>query len=631
MSAISGIYNRNGRNIDPNLIKNMNNALSHRGPDGSDILVYETIAFGHQMLQTTHESIHEKLPIEDKNSGLIITADARIDNREELSKELDIENNEKFSDSYFILKAYQKWNENCPKKLLGDFTFVIYDKHKEELFCARDHMGVKPFYYYLSDNAFYFATEIKAILSIPELSFEINEVRVAQYLLSELKDREITFYKEIFRLPAAHSIKINSDGFVLDKYWSLDPDFELKLPSDEDYVNKFREIFMEAVKCRLRSNINPGFLLSGGLDSSSIVCTAKKILNADKENYLKTFSATFDDVPQCDEKEFINAIVSEGYIEPHYIRADMTSPLVDYKKVFFHEDEPFFAANLFLNWCLLSKANKEGINIILDGFDGDSTISYGKGYFNELLKSMNVMKFVKESFKYSKLRNLNSNRFFIGNLIENFTPKLLKKIKKYRVKTTINPQNLQDIINEQFSHEINIDEIVNSVPLDQINAPKKPRDHHYNRINSGLLQFGIEINDKIGGAFGIEQRYPFFDVRLIEFCLSLPTQYKLSEGWDRIILRRAMNNILPPKIQWRILKSKLGANFRRNFMLYEKELIEKMIYQDYFMIEKYVDEDVLKRSYKLYQEICPKKNKSVMNVWKAITLGLWLKDSQIKK
>ena len=209
---------------------------------------------------------------------------------------------------------------------------------------------------------------------------------------------------------------------------------------------------------------------------------------------------------------------------------------------------------------MLSKANKEGINIVLDGFDGDSTISYGKGYFNELLKGMMVRKFVKESFKYSKLRNLNSNRFFIGNLMENFAPKLLKKIKRYRVKTTVNPQNLQDIINEQFAHEINIDEIINTVHLDQIKAPKKPRDHHYNRINSGLLQFGIEINDRIGGAFGRAQS-SLFDVRLIEFCLSLPTRYKLSEGWDRIILRRAMDNILPPKIQWRILKSKLGANF----------------------------------------------------------------------
>ena len=216
--------------------------------------------------------------------------------------------------------------------------------------------------------------------------------------------------------------------------------------------------------------------------------------------------------------------------------------------------------------------------------------------------------------------------------MENFTPKLLKKIKRYRVKTTVNPQNLQNIINEQFAHEINIDEIINTVHLNQIKTPKKPRDHHYNRINSGLLQFGIEINDKIGGAFGIEQRYPFFDVRLIEFCLSLPTRYKLSEGWDRIILRRAMDNILPPKIQWRILKSKLGANFRRNFMLFEKELIEKMIYQDYSLIEDYVDKEVLKKSYALYKEICPKKNKSVMNIWKAITLGLWLKEtSRLKK
>lgn len=631
MSAISGIYYREGKNIDSNLIKNMNNALSHRGPDGSDVWINGNVAFGHQMLKTTPESIYEKLPFEDENLNIVITADARIDNREELSKDLGLENNKKISDSYFILKAYEKWGENCPEKLLGDFAFAIYDKHKEELFCARDHMGIKPLYYHLSENSFYFATEIKAILSIPRLSFEINEVRVAQYLLSELKDREITFYKGILRLPAAHSIKINSDGFFLDKYWSLDPDFELKLPSDEDYVTKFREIFIEAVKCRLRSNINPGFLLSGGLDSSSIVCTAKKIINTDNENYLKTFSAVFDDIPECDEKEFINAVISQGYIEPYYIHADKLSPLVDYEKVFFHEDEPFFAANLFLTWNLMDKANKEGINIILDGFDGDSTISKGKGYFSGLLKNMRIKKFVSESFNYCKIRNLNPYRFLIGQLIGVLAPKLFKKIEIYRARNRINPQNLQDVINKQFANEINVDRIIHNTSFDPIKTPITPRDEHYNLIGSGLLQFGLEINDKVGGAFGIEQRYPFFDVRLVEFCLSLPTKYKLNKGWDRIILRRAMNNILPRKIQWRIHKSDLGTNFRRNFLLFERELIDKIRHQDFSVIGHYIDENVLKRSFELYQEICPKDNKAVMNVWKAVTLGLWLKNAQIKK
>ena len=142
MSGITGIFRRDGQDVDQADINNMNDKISHRGPDGSRIWCEGQVAFGHQMLHTTPESLQEILPFEDKESGLVITADARIDNRKSLSLKLGIEDNKYVSDSYFILKAYEKWGEKCPEKLLGDFTFAIWDENRETLFCARDHMGV---------------------------------------------------------------------------------------------------------------------------------------------------------------------------------------------------------------------------------------------------------------------------------------------------------------------------------------------------------------------------------------------------------------------------------------------------------------------------------------------------------
>ena len=140
MSAISGIFYRDGRTVKPELIKKMNNKLSHRGPDGSAIWHNNQVALGHQMLFTTPESLHEKLPFHDEKAGLIITADARIDNRKELSEELDIENIEEVSDSYFILKSYEKWGEKCPEHLLGDFAFAIWDENRgETVLCTRSY------------------------------------------------------------------------------------------------------------------------------------------------------------------------------------------------------------------------------------------------------------------------------------------------------------------------------------------------------------------------------------------------------------------------------------------------------------------------------------------------------------
>ena len=218
MSAITGMFLINGRAVDSNLFKKMNDSLRHRGPDGSGIWVNGPVALGHQMLHTTSESLHEKLPFKDETSGLVITADARIDNRDELAPLLKLENSEKVSDSLFILRSYQKWGDKCPEKLLGDFAFAIWDTVKEQLFCARDHMGIKPFYYYLSDDAFYFATEIKSLFNLLDVHPRLNELRVAYHLIIKFVD-ELTFYENIISLTAAHSLKIDHKGNDILRYW----------------------------------------------------------------------------------------------------------------------------------------------------------------------------------------------------------------------------------------------------------------------------------------------------------------------------------------------------------------------------------------------------------------------------
>ncbi|WP_321423675.1 asparagine synthase-related protein [uncultured Methanobacterium sp.] len=273
MSGITGIFRRDGKDVDPADIKKMNDKIAHRGPDGSKVWCEGPVALGHQMLHTTHESLHETLPFEDEESGLIITADARIDNRNDLAPQLGIEDNEYVSDSYFILKAYEKWGENCPEKLLGDFAFVIWDKSKQQLFCARDHMGVKPFYYYLSDKIFYFSTEMKTIfLNVKKI---LNKIKLSFFLMG-YDDHKLTFYENVLRLFPAHFLNITNNSVKMNKYWELNPNSKIVYNSEDQYIKAFQEIFVSSVYCRMRSNFPIGFELSGGLDSSSVLCVAKK-------------------------------------------------------------------------------------------------------------------------------------------------------------------------------------------------------------------------------------------------------------------------------------------------------------------------------------------------------------------
>ncbi len=329
MSAIAGIYYLDNRPVDRADLVKMTDILAHRGPDGSNVWSEGAIGIGHRMLWTTPESLLETLPLVNETGELVITADARIDNRDELIEALELTQRpaEKITDTELILAAYERWGEECPEHLLGDFAFAIWDGRKQELFCARDHFGVKPFYYYCSDKIFIFATEIKALFCLHEVPRQLNEVKVGEFIVSNFDDTTNTFYQDILRLSPANSLRVSYTGTRLHSYWSLDFSHEIKLDSDEEYAEAFRKIFTEAVRCRLRSAFPIGSMLSGGLDSSSIACVAKNLLSETGDTPLPTFSAIFDKVTECDERSFQNAVLSQGGFEPHYFHADQVGPI----------------------------------------------------------------------------------------------------------------------------------------------------------------------------------------------------------------------------------------------------------------------------------------------------------------
>lgn len=271
MSGILGIFNLDGRPVDPQCLKDMWSILSHRGPDGGSVWMDGAIGLGHQMLWTTPESLIEQMPFIKPGPGLAIVADARIDNREELITKLALKNEPATSrtDSQLILSAYEKWGEDCVDRLIGDFAFAIWDGRAQSLFCARDHFGIRPFYYfYKNGSCFLFATEIKSLLTVPIVPRRLNETRVADYLDSFVEDEEITFYQDIKRLPRSQLLRISRTACKFRQYWSLDPKHEIRFSSNEEYAEAFREQFFQAVACRLRSAFPVGASLSGGLDSS---------------------------------------------------------------------------------------------------------------------------------------------------------------------------------------------------------------------------------------------------------------------------------------------------------------------------------------------------------------------------
>jgi len=618
MSGITCIFRRDGKGVDPADIKKMNDEIAHRGPDGSRVWCEGPVAFGHQMLHTTPESLHEILPSEDKESGLVITADARIDNREELAAMLGIEDMEYVSDSYFILKAYQEWGEKCPDNLLGDFAFAIWDKNNKTLFCARDHMGVKPFYYYLSDKIFYFATEPKALLHSVENINKLNKNKIAEHLVGIFLDREKTFYENIIRLPAAHILKLDLYKVKKNKYWEFYRDKEIQLDSDEDYVKSFLEIFRTAVQCRSRTAFPIGSLLSGGLDSSSIVCNAEKIIRENGDPPLKTFSAIFEEVPECDEQFYIKKILKGCDLEPYFINVDQISLFSDVDDILWHLDEPLNGHNHYIIWHLFRYAQKKNIRVIFDGHGGDNTIIYNERFLMDHFFSLHWRKGIVELIKRSENIQVNFFMIFFRSFLLPITPIFFVKV------LSLFPFNIGmiekfDLLSKSLIQETNIIKRYYQQKLRPYKAARKTNDFHRYIINSGNLQYFLELKDKLAAANTMEARYPFYDKRLIEFCLALPHNQINASGWDRIIMRHAMKDILPSEVQWRKKKSSFDPNFRRRIML-EKQDIYNILFKEGLLNNKCFN---INSIHKLYNDYIT-KGKNIVRLWRVLSLVFWL-------
>ncbi|MEA5598338.1 lasso peptide isopeptide bond-forming cyclase [Rivularia sp. UHCC 0363] len=671
MSGIIGACYLDGRPVEQQLAQ-MVDTLAHRGPDGADIWIDGSVGLGHRMLWTTPESLIEKLPLVNRAGDIVITSDCRIDNREELIAALQLNDRscEQVTDSELILRAYEKWDEECAEHLLGDFAFAIWDKRKQRLFCARDHMGVKPFYYYHQPGKlFAFGSEIKALLCLEEVPRRLNEVRIADYLNLMLEDKVITSYQDILRLPPAHSMVVNLQEIQTKCYWSLDPNRGIKLDSDAAYAEEFRRIFTEAVRCRLRSAFPIASQLSGGLDSSAVTCVARDILTTKDINQTKlhTISTIFDKIIQCDERPFINAVLEQGGLIPHYIHGDEVGPLSSLEEVFKYEDEGFLGPSHFYPWISNRAANKLGMRIVLDGLDGDTTVCHGTSRITELARQgdwktcINEVKAFSPHFDVSPyaafqnyalpyLKEFATNfrwfGFFQGvqlihkhfgtsrkNLILNHGIKpSLKQIQQFwqrkNQKLTNTSVSHNPLVKSSFAKHISLDERIQRLDVSN-DQPLTTREQHWLSLTQGVLSYVLERSDYCAANFCLEVRHPFMDKRLIEFCLALPAEQKLSNGFGRMVMRRALDGILPEKVQWRGGKADLSPNFDDGFLNRDRALLDEVMSNQIKHLEKYIDSDFLQAAYQRMRSDKEVRDEDITPAWQAVMLALWFDSKKV--
>lgn len=625
MSGIVGIHFLNGQPVAGAQLQTMLDLLAHRGPDDVGSWHQGPVGLGHRMRWTTPESLREKLPLTDPTGDLVITADARLDNRPELLSALALAGRPapEIPDSQLILAAYEKWGEGCLGKLLGDFAFAVWDGRQRRFFCARDPMGVRPFYYFLSGGIFIFASEIKAIVALSEVPQRPDEVHIGDFLLGIYEDKAPTFYQGITRLLPGHFLVVGEDRARLSPYWSLDPYRELRLASDEEYDEAFREIFAAAVGCRLRSAWPAGAELSGGLDSSSVVCMARSLSAGDRKEPLHTFSVVYEETPECDERPFIQAVLAGGALQPHFIRADELRPLEELERRLWHQDEPYWGLNSILNWEIASTVSRLGVRVLLNGIEGDIAVSYGYEYLEELLRRGRWRTAWREAAAVACCLGKPVRTAVYRHLLTPLVPEPARQVwRRLRQGSPLSGPCV-GLIRRDFARRLHLAERLKEQELKPPPGVRWSRGRHFSDLLSGVETHSLEVVNKFAAAFGVEQRSPYYDRRLVEFCLALPPRQKLSQGWNRMIVRRSLAGLLPEEVRWRAWKTSNNLSLLKRLRAFDSRRLQDLLREVGGAVEEYLDLPALEEALRRFQGQGGLAD--ALALWGAVILGLWLR------
>ncbi|MGO8670025.1 MAG: asparagine synthase-related protein [Capsulimonadaceae bacterium] len=632
MSAIFGILSRSGKPVDPAKLALMRDALCHRGPDGEGIEVATTAGLGHLMMWTTPESIGECLPFRSVGGNFTITSDARLDNRDELLKALGIFD-DRVPDSRLILAAFERWGSDCPQRLLGDFAFAIWDRNSKTLFCATDHFGVKPLYYYCADDLFVFASEIKGLFAAGAPK-SVNVDRVIDHILLVDRGREETYFEGIHCLLGATSLQVSASELSLRKYWELDLSREIKLSSDREYAETFRDLFREAVRCRMRSAYPAGSMLSGGLDSSSITCTARMLAPEATRIPWRTFSVVYPNGDPGCEAEYVDAVVGLHGLEPHRVDAGALDPMQDIETVIRYQDEPDVPGNLFVDWHLCKAAADSGVRVLLDGFDGDNVVSHGTGYFAELAAKRRWIDLAAELRGYGALKTDESWTQAYRAWYRRFGPKPIVKALALGervangLRTSLAKRSEGNAADLRPTLEMR--EILPPALQERYRSPRveafaaTEREMHHRMITLPSLITVLHILERTAAARNVEMRFPFMDKRLVEFCLALPPTQKIRRGKTRWVLRTAMDGVIPPLVQWRAGKASLAEHLRTRMLQVCRARITETLQGPVSRLVEFVDIDKVRSCYRRLLDGTDGSN-DLMIVWRTTCLGMWLR------
>jgi len=594
---------------DTQLLKNMLNSIRHRGPDDEGTFSDDSVALGARRLAIV-DIEHGNQPMRNEQETVWAVFNGEIYNfpsiREELTKlghKFDTR-----TDTETIVHAYEEWDVNCLQKFSGMFAFAVWDKTKKRLFLARDRIGIKPLYYYSSPDKFLFASEIKALIVDPEIPRKPNDRVIYNFLVTGFQSYTgDTFFTDIKELPPAHYMVVDQNQLSLKRYWNLAISKPKEPGTDRYYASRFRELLLDAIKIRLPENLSIGSFLSGGLDSTSIVCLANSILKSSspstnrEQEHQKLFSAFYDEVV-ADERPFIEEVSRSVATKIDNVFPSATMRLDDLKTFVYHMDEPVTVLNYYAYWCL-ARITKDKVRITFSGQGPDEVLAGHADHFET---------YIRELWARKKIRRLlieliaGINRLGPVRVMDHAAAMI--RVRQVRMEELLGPKFVESHRKDQLLRERS--------SLDAALLTDVTRDR---------LPMHLRVGDRVSAAFSTETRLPYLDHRIVEFSFSLPETQKIKNGWSKFVLRNSVKGFIPESVRMR-KKFATPIPLDRWMNGLDKE-IRQILSSDRFRERKFFKSA---RVLDFYDRYCsgglsrPERQFYGEMLWRILNLELWL-------
>jgi asparagine synthase (glutamine-hydrolysing) len=558
-----GLFGSIGFTPDPSRI----DIVAHRGPDGRGFTVHESaagpVALGHRRLAIIDVSDAGLQPMGDPSGQCELVFNGEIYNYIELRDEMRGKG-EVFtsgSDSEVLLRAYRIWGEDCLPRLRGMFAFLIWDRKRQQLFAARDRYGIKPLYLagdgLSGGRGVAFASEIKQLLGLAGVSGRMNIPRVHDFLANGITDHtEETLFEGVMQVRGGECIIVETASgrpVVTVRRWYPVGARDIHITEDEA-ASRFRDLLADSVKLHLRSDVPVGSCLSGGLDSSSIVCLMSGMMPAGER--INTISACYAE-KSVDEKPFMEAVVAHAGTEPHYIFPRAEDLFARASDITWHQDEPFGSTSIFAQWCVFEEARKVGVKVMLDGQGADEQLAgYHSGFpfhLSRLMRQGRLTEVVRTMLERRDMHGAQLADQINRSIVPLLPEAIAAPLRRRHLALTQENWLGTDLIRSKGNPDGPMAVATRTLGLE---PPTDLKSLCVAMTFASNLQMLLHWEDRNSMAHSIEARVPFLDHPLVEFSLALGNEHKIVRGDTKRVLRRAMAGVLPEIVRER--RDKLG-------------------------------------------------------------------------